>query len=209
MRNRQITAVAVALVLSLAMHAAIGRPYVQAQSPAPDACSESMQTRQAGLTITAASTVAPGAFAPATARGTTPDRRFSFLPAFCRVQATLAPTSDSTIEMELWLPSSGWNGRFQAVGGRALGGIIVYPAMADALKAGYATASTDTGHVGAGGAFALGHPQKVIDHGYRAVHEMTVSSQRLISRFYSQAAERSYFNGCSLGGRQGLEEAQR
>jgi feruloyl esterase len=111
--------------------------------------------------------------------------------------------------MELWLPSNGWNGRFQAVGGRALGGIIVYPAMADALKAGYATASTDTGHTGPGGAFALGHPEKIIDHGYRAVHEMTVSAQRLISEFYNRGAQRSYFNGCSLGGRQGLEEAQR
>jgi len=191
------------------MHAGIGQRDVHAQSAAPDACGRLMQIRQAGLTITAASIVAPGAFAPPNTRNPTPDRRFSSLPSFCRVQATLAPTADSTIGMELWLPATGWNGRFQAVGGRALGGIIVYPAMADALNAGYATASTDTGHAGAGGAFALGHPEKVIDHGYRAVHEMTVSSQRLISLFYSRASERSYFNGCSLGGRQGLEEAQR
>ena len=153
--------------------------------------------------------VAAGAFAPANGRSGAPDPRFSSLPAFCRVQATLTPTSDSTIGMELWLPASAWNGRFQAVGGRALGGIIVYPAMADALKAGYATASTDTGHVGAGGAFALGHPEKVVDHGYRAVHEMTLASQRVIALFYTRAASKSYFNGCSLGGRQGLEEAQR
>jgi len=85
----------------------------------------------------------------------------------------------------------------------------VYPAMAAALASGYATASTDTGHSVPGGAFALGHPEKITDHGYRAVHEMTMTAQRLISQFYSRSAERSYFNGCSLGGRQGLEEAQR
>lgn len=208
MTNRHITAFAVALALTGAMHAAPGRTSLRAQSAAPDACSQLMQIRQAGVTINGASSVGSGAFTPPTARSGAPDQRFASLPAFCRVQATLSPTSDSTIGMELWLPAA-WNGRFQAVGGRALGGIIVYPAMADALKAGYATASTDTGHVGAGGAFALGHPEKVVDHGYRAVHEMTVASERLISLFYNRASERSYFNGCSLGGRQGLEEAQR
>jgi feruloyl esterase len=157
----------------------------------------------------ASSSVAAGAFAPIGTPNAPSDRRFASLPAFCRVQATLTPTGDSAIRMELWLPITGWNERFQAVGGRALGGIIVYPAMADALRAGYATASTDTGHVGQGGAFALGHPEKLIDHGYRAVHEMTMASQRLVSEFYSRGARRSYFNGCSLGGRQGLAEAQR
>ena len=209
MSNTPNIAIAVILALGIAAAGALQQPAVQAQSPAPDACTQLAQTRAAGLNISAASTVAAGAFAPANARSSAPDPRFASLPAFCRVQATLTPTSDSTIGMELWLPAAGWNGRFQAVGGRALGGIIVYPAMADALRAGYATASTDTGHAGAGGAFALNHPEKVIDHGYRGVHEMTISSQRLISVFYSRAPAHSYFNGCSLGGRQGLEEAQR
>src|SRR5581483_12303969 len=141
MTNRHITAVAVALALTVVMHAASGRTRVRAQSAAtPDACSQLMQVRQAGVTINGASSVRSGAFAPPTARGGAPDPRFASLPTFCRVQATLSPSSDSTIGMELWLPEAGWNGRFQAVGGRALGGIIVYPAMADALKAGYATA---------------------------------------------------------------------
>ena len=209
MPNRQLASFAVATILSLVPHLASSGAHAQAQGGAQDFCGQLIPSRQAGVTITAATTVAPGGFAPANAGNTAPDRRFTSLPAFCRVQATLTPTPDSAIGMELWLPSNDWNGRFQAVGGRALGGIIVYPAMADALRAGYATASTDTGHAGPGGAFALGHPEKVIDHGYRAVHEMTVSAQRIIAEFYRRAAERSYFNGCSLGGRQGLEEAQR
>ena len=83
--------------------------------------------------------------------------------------------------------------------------------MAEALRNGYATASTDTGHKGttASAAFALGHPEKVTDFAYRAVHEMTVKSKALIAAFYERPARLSYFNGCSTGGRQGMMEAQR
>src|SRR4030095_17102166 len=88
-------------------------------------------------------------------------------------------------------------------------GTIAYPAMAAALAAGYATTSTDTGHVGNTAAFALGHPEKVIDVGYRAVHEMTVQAKAIINGYYNSAPRYSYFNGCSLGGRQGITEAQR
>jgi hypothetical protein len=89
-----------------------------------------------------------------------------------------------------------------------MGGTIAYPAMAAALAAGYATTSTDTGHVGNTAAFALGHPEKVIDVGYRAVHEMTVQAKAIINGYYNSAPKYSYFNGCSLGGRQGITEAQ-
>ena len=66
-------------------------------------------------------------------------------PAFCRVAATLKPSSDSDIKIEVWLPAAGWNGKFQAVGNGAFNGTIGYPAMTTALARGYATASTDTG----------------------------------------------------------------
>jgi len=132
------------------------------------------------------------------------------LPAFCRVAATLTPSSDSDIKIEVWLPdSTTWNGKFQAVGNGGWAGTIGYPAMATALAAGYATTSTDTGHVGNTAAFALGHPEKVIDIGYRAIHEMTVQAKAIVNGYYSSAPKYSYFNGCSLGGRQGITEAQR
>jgi feruloyl esterase len=131
------------------------------------------------------------------------------LPAFCRVTATLKPTQDSDIKIEVWMPASGWNGKFQAVGNGAFNGAIAYPAMVRALQRGYATSSTDTGHVGGSASFALGHPEKVIDFGWRAVHEMTVTSKRIIATYYDAAAKHSFWNGCSAGGRQAMKEAQR
>jgi feruloyl esterase len=133
-------------------------------------------------------------------------------PAHCRVAAVLMPSADSHIEMELRLPLAGWNGKFEAVGNGGWAGSISTGAMAAALREGYATASTDTGHKSAetpGGSFALGHPEKLVDYGYRAVHEMTLRSRALIEAFYGTGARLSYWNGCSNGGRQGLMEAQR
>jgi len=89
------------------------------------------------------------------------------------------------------------------------GGVISYRAMAQAVRHGYATSSTDTGHVGDRGTFALGHPEKVTDFGYRAVHEMTVKAKAVIEAFYGNGPRLSYWNSCSTGGRQGLKEAQR
>jgi feruloyl esterase len=130
------------------------------------------------------------------------------LPAFCRVAATLKPTPDSDIKIEVWMPASDWNGKFQAVGNGGWAGSISYPAMGDALRRGYATSSTDTGHAGAGGSFALGHPEKLIDYAYRSEHEMTVKAKAIIAAYYGAAPTRSYWTGCSAGGRQGLKEAQ-
>jgi feruloyl esterase len=131
------------------------------------------------------------------------------LPAFCRVEATLTPSDDSAIKIEIWLPADNWNGKFQAVGNRGWGGSIMSPALAAAVAAGYASASTDTGHSGPGARFALGHPEKLIDAGYRAAHEMTVHAKTIVEAYYGRAARLAYWNGCSLGGRQGLSEAQR
>ena len=97
-------------------------------------------------------------------------RAFSALPAFCRVAATLKPSSDSDIKIEVWMPTENWNGKYQAVGNGAFSGSVNYPQMAPALARGYATSSTDTGHPGNTGRFALEHPEKAIDFGWRAVH---------------------------------------
>jgi feruloyl esterase len=131
------------------------------------------------------------------------------LPAHCRVAAVLAPSPDSHIEIEVWLPTESWNGKFQAVGNGGWAGVISYPALAAALQEGYATSSTDTGHKGANSLFGIGHPEKVIDYSHRAVHEMTVTAKALITAFYDRGPRLSYWNGCSTGGRQGLMSAQR
>lgn len=133
------------------------------------------------------------------------------LPAHCRVAATLRPTADSAIDIEVWLPAENWNGKFQAVGNGGWAGTISYAALAAALQNGYATASTDTGHKGSASdaTWAIGHPDKLVDFAYRAVHEMTVKAKALINAYYGRAPRFSYWNGCSTGGRQGLMAAQR
>jgi feruloyl esterase len=132
------------------------------------------------------------------------------LRAHCRVAMVLEPSSDSHIEMELWLPEAAdWNGKFQAVGNGGWAGSITFTAMAQALKEGYATASNDTGHTGGDPAFGLGHQEKLVDFAYRANHEMTVQSKAIITAFYGKASKVNYWNGCSTGGRQGLMEAQK
>ncbi len=163
----------------------------------------------AHTTITSARLIPAGGFNPPVGRQGRGAAVYSELQSFCRVAATLTPTSDSDIKIEVWLPSAGWNGKFQAVGNGGWAGSISYQALAQAVAAGYATASTDTGHVGNNAAFALGHPEKVIDFGYRAVHETTVQAKAIVDAYYGSAPKLSFWNGCSLGGRQGITEAQR
>ncbi len=176
-------------------------------------CEELTSLSLPDTTITVARSMSAGAFVPT--------KPFSLpfpilppykdLPAFCRVAATVKPTNDSNINFEIWMPESGWNGKFLGVGNGGYSGEIWYPAMSEPLSRGYATASTDTGHEGSvmDGSFALGHPEKWVDFGYRAVHEMTVKSKAIITAYYGQGARLAYWNGCSTGGRQGLMEAQR
>jgi feruloyl esterase len=164
--------------------------------------------------ITSAINVAAGAFALPTPGGTEAGGQrsaelFGHLPAFCRVTATLTPSSDSDVKIEVWLPASGWNRKLQSVGNGGWAGVISYSALARALADGYATASTDTGHTGNGGSFAFGHPEKMIDFAYCSVHAMTVTAKAIIAAFYGQGPAFSYWNGCSTGGRQGVTEAQR
>ena len=157
--------------------------------------------------ITSAQTVAAGAFTPPGRGGAASVA--STLPSFCRVAATLAPSADSDIKIEVWLPTSGWNGKFQGVGNGGWTGSIAVAALSEAIRRGYAAASTDTGHEGGSGQFALGHPEKLIDFGWRAIHEMTVKSKAVVNAFYGSAPQRSYWVGCSSGGKQGLKEAQK
>src|SRR6202044_2625515 len=113
--------------------------------------------------------------------------QFKSLPECCRVMATLTPSSDSDIKIEVWLPTSGWNNDFQAIGNGGWNGTMGYGPLADAVKRGFAAAGTDTGHAGGSASFALGHPEKLTDFAYRAVHEMTVASKAIIQNFYGSA----------------------
>ena len=110
------------------------------------------------------------------------------LPAFCRVAATLKPSLDSDIKIEVWLPADDvWNRKYLAVGGGGWVGSINHGAMATAVQEGYATSSTDTGHIGGTAEFAVGHPEKVTDFAYRAVHEMTVKAKAIIAAHYGRS----------------------
>ncbi len=168
-------------------------------------CESLVSLKLTDTTITAAQSISAGTY-------TAPNGEvFENMPAFCRVAATLTPTSDSDIGIEVWMPASDWNGKFEGVGNGGFGGAIAYASLASSVRLGYATASTDTGHVGTptDGSFALGHPQKIIDFGYRAIHLTTVIGKQITSAFYGEGPKRSYFDGCSTGGRQALMEAQR
>jgi len=167
-------------------------------------------------TITAATSIEAGAFPAPPGRGPNAGAVYKSLPAFCRIAATLKPSDDSAIKIEVWMPAAlpgqlpgAWNGKLQSVGNGAWAGTISYPAMATALKEGYAAASTDTGHEGNNPDFIPGHPEKVIDFAYRAVHEMTAASKVIIAAYYGDSPQYAYWNGCSTGGRQAMAEAQR
>ena len=156
-------------------------------------------------TVTSAASVAAGALAQAGGRG---GAALADVPAFCRVAATLTPTKESDIKIEVWLPMAGWNGKLQAVGNGGWNGNIDTNALAGAVRRGYAGTSTDTGHQGGAGPW-MQNPEKLTDWAYRSVHETAVAAKALINAFYGEAPKFSYFTGCSAGGRQAMVAAQR
>src|SRR5215467_1627607 len=136
MRRSAVAFAAVLFVLSISEG-------VQAQSR----CEQLKSLSLPDTDITLADTVPAGPFAqPGTANQPNAAQTAVVLPAHCRVVAVLKPSSDSSIKIEVWLPLTDWNGKFQAVGNGGWAGIISYGAMASALRDHYATASTDTGH---------------------------------------------------------------
>ena len=169
--------------------------------------------------IISAQIVAGGTFAPPS--NLTPwligDPSFyKRLGAFCRVVMEATPSADSSIKIEVWMPATGkkgngWNGKLQGNGNGGFAGEIDYHRMGIAVHQGFATAGTNTGHNGGGtdASWALGHPEKVTDFGYRGIHLMTEIAKVAIKAFYGNNPRHSYFEGCSNGGRQALMEAQR
>ncbi|MFZ3235627.1 MAG: tannase/feruloyl esterase family alpha/beta hydrolase [Stellaceae bacterium] len=156
----------------------------------------------ADATITFAKSIPAGTF-------TAPDGEvFTNMPAFCEVQGVAKPTSVSAIKFEVWMPASGWNGKFEGVGNGGLAGTIVYSSMVPPLQRGFATAGTDTGHSSTEPQLWLQNRQLIIDYSYRGLHEMTTNSKAAISAFYQQSPAVSLYSGCSTGGKEGLYEAQ-
>ena len=165
-------------------------------------------------TIVSAQSIAAGEFtAPAKSGGMRgaagPSEKD--LPPFCRVIGVVNPA----INFEVWLPpASGekqWNGKFNGVGNGGLAGFINYGAMTQSLARGYATASTDTGHIERPGddSWALGHPELLVDFASRGIHMTARAAKAIIGAYYGQGPKYSYFTGCSGGGGQALSEAQR
>ena len=203
-----------ALAFSAALAAAAVAQVAASAASAGTACANLAALTIPNVTIKSATAVAAGPFTPPTAPvGADGGVRTSVsmtLPAFCRVEATARPTSDSDIKFEVWIPpAEAWNGKFEGVGNGGYSGAIGYAAMAIGLRRGYAVASTDTGHAGDDMKFGQGHPEKVIDWAYRSVHVMTETSKLIVRVAQGRFAEHAYFVGCSSGGHQALSEAQR
>ena len=184
----------------------IALSFAAAAAAAQQSCESLTSLKLPYTTVTSAAMVPEGPFTEGARPNTTPPTA----PARCVVKAIARPTSDSEIKFELWMPPAGaWNGKYRQTGNGGWAGEVPVQALVPALKLGYATAGTDDGHEGGGAAFAIGHPEKLIDFGHRAVHETSVQSKLIMRAFYGKVPARSYFVGCSDGGREALMEAQR
>ncbi|HCC59586.1 MAG TPA: tannase/feruloyl esterase family alpha/beta hydrolase [Solibacterales bacterium] len=184
---------------------ALALPLAAQGAPLP--CERLLTLTLPHTTITTAESHPAGSFTPPAGKP------IAGVPAFCRVAGSIAPSTDSDIRFEVWLPAANWNGKFQGIGNGGYAGTISFGGLAEAVHNGYATASTDTGHQDPGNdvtaAWALHHPEKIIDFGYRAIHETALAAKPIIAAFYGNAPTKSYFSSCSNGGRQALMEAQR
>ena len=219
MRTRMMGRLVVALLSATLLSAVIVRASLataSGQSPATgptdpeQACAELVSlTFEGNTTVVASTTVSTGSLVIPT------DESLTRLPVFCRVVGVSRPTNDSMINFEVWLPSDSWNGKFVSSGEGGFAGRLNYTrrgldgGLDEWLRRGYATASTDTGHLSTDDNWAIGHPERVIDYAYRSKHLVTVAAKGLIEAYYGRPATYAYFNSCSNGGRQGLQEIQR
>lgn len=166
-------------------------------------CEDLTALKWSTVTISTATKVLSGGF---TAPGATEGLK---TPPFCRVVGIARPTSDSEINFEVWIPLAGRPRGLLGEGTGGYAGALPYPRMAYALRRGFATVGTDTGHTGSDLKFGAGHPEKIVDWGHRAIHVMTESAKRIITQYSGSLPRHSYFEGCSTGGGQALSEAQR
>src|SRR5215471_1250707 len=187
-------------------------PLASSALSAPDSCATLARLSLSNTTIDSAVDTPSGEVPP-------PFPGFPPTPvvATCRVHASVTrPGHNDRIGVDVWLPISGWNGRFQGVGGGAFSGGDA-DGMAAAVDTGYAAADTDAGHTGTSpldGSFALDSSGRlnqplIDDFAFRGVHDAAVVGKAVTAAYYGSQATFSYFNGCSTGGRQAMSEAQR
>lgn len=125
----------------------------------------------------------------------------------CRVAMRVQTSNRSEITLEAWLPTN-WTGRFLSTGNGGLSGCIQYEDMAYTAGYGFATVGANNGHNGtAGGAF-YNNADVVADFAYRSVHTGVVVGKEITKAYYGQSHKKSYYLGCSTGGRQGFKSVQ-
>jgi Tannase and feruloyl esterase len=188
--------------------AAVGAAALAVDTAAAADCGDLAGKQYGDATIMAATTVLP----PSSLMGLDPPAPVAINTPFCRVEGLIKTSESSQDHFEVWLPEkSAWNGKYQGVGNGGFAGSLILSPMTWALQAGYAVSATDTGHTGGTlyAAWALGHPRKIVDFGWRAIHETAQASKAIIADYYRKPPAHAYFSGCSDGGREALMEAQR
>ncbi len=194
--------------VALAGAAAVGALAVAAGAASAADCGDLAGKTYGNATIMAATTVSP----PSSLMGLDPPMPVAIHAPFCRVEGMLQTSASSHAHFEVWLPQKeAWNGKYQGVGNGGFAGSLILSPMDWALSAGYAVSATNTGHTGGtlDAAWALGHPESIVDFGWRAIHETAEASKAIVADYYEKAPTRSYFSGCSDGGREALMEAER
>lgn len=131
----------------------------------------------------------------------------------CKISVASHPTKDSDIRIEVWIPlGEAWNGKFVQLGNGGFAGQVPSGQLRGVAARGYAVAGTDDGHqspVMTSANWALGHPEKLVDFGWRAIKETTDIGKSLVASQKGLKPKSAYFVGCSDGGREALMEAQR
>ncbi|HEY1437139.1 MAG TPA: tannase/feruloyl esterase family alpha/beta hydrolase [Casimicrobiaceae bacterium] len=166
-------------------------------------CADLMQLPLPNTTITLAQPYAAGTVVSGTTRAPVD---------LCRVAATVKPGPQSNVHFEVWIPTDGsWNGKYQQIGNGGFAGSISAGNIANAVSRGYAAAGTDDGTSGppSGAPAFIGNPDVLLDYGFRAVKATGDNSKAILSALMGHAPSYSYFVGCSDGGREALQEAQR
>ena len=202
MRIRSLIGVLAALALE-------GPGTMPRLAAAPLACESLGQVALTNGKVLSVETVQAGAFTPPTPANAAPAAVYKTVPAFCRVTAQLTPTPDSDIRVDVWLPVSGWNRKLQAVGNGGLGGFDSVRGPRERREGRVRRCRGRHGARRRQRGFLKGHPEKLVDFGHRAIHEMTVTAKAVTTAHYDTRPAGSYFNACSTGGRQALIEAQR
>lgn len=130
-------------------------------------------------------------------------------PQYCDIAGNIAPQ----VGIAMWLPAEQWNGKFVQIGCGGFCGTTAFIVLCeDPLRKGYACITTDMGHKGAEGEgveWAYNNPQAVIDFAYRSTHVTALAGKAIVQAYYGKKPDKSYFHGCSCGGRQAMVEAQR